>query len=190
MNHIMPKTNASQGYPLSTENNGYAGQRWLVDERDACGVGFVVDQQGRASHDLVQKSLVALSCMEHRGGCSADYDSGDGAGVMTAIPWELIEAWAKGLGQTLVADSTAVGMVFVPPTEMVAAQTRKTVETILQAAGFTVIGWRVVPIKPEVLGVQAKEFLPQIEQVVVTSTHRGAALEQQLYFARKKSRNQ
>ncbi len=182
----MPKTNASQEYSLSTENNGYAGQRWLVDERDACGVGFVVDQQGRASHDLVQKSLVALSCMEHRGGCSADYDSGDGAGVMTAIPWELIEAWAKGLGQSLVADSTAVGMVFLPQAEIVAAQTRKTVETILQTAGFTVVGWRVVPIKPEILGVQAKEFLPQIEQVVVTSAQAGTALEQQLYFARKK----
>ena len=46
---------------------GYAGQRWLVEERDACGVGFIADQQGRDSHALVQKSLTALGCMEHRG---------------------------------------------------------------------------------------------------------------------------
>lgn len=182
----MPKTTTHQGFPLSTENNGYAGQRWLVEERDACGVGFVVDQQGRASHDLVQKSLVALGCMEHRGGCSADYDSGDGAGVMTAIPWEIIESWAKGLGHSLVAGSTAVGMVFLPQGDMLAAQARKTTETILQSEGFTVVGWRVVPIKPEILGVQAKEFLPQIEQVVVTSAQSDAALDQQLYVTRKK----
>ena len=186
MNHMMPKTTTIQGCRLSPENNGYAGQRWLVEERDACGVGFVVDQQGRASHDLVQKSLGALSCMEHRGGCSADYDSGDGAGIMTAIPWEIITAWAQGLDKSLVDGATAVGMVFLPQDEQVAAQARQTVATTLQMEGFTVLGWRVVPIKPEVLGVQAKQFLPQIEQLVVTSAQSGKALEQQLYFARKK----
>ena len=64
---------------------GYPGQPWLVEERDACGVGFIADQQGRESHDLVVKALSALTCLEHRGGCSADQDSGDGAGLMTAI---------------------------------------------------------------------------------------------------------
>ncbi|MBE9029372.1 glutamate synthase subunit alpha [filamentous cyanobacterium LEGE 11480] len=182
----MPKTNTHQGYPLSSENNGYVGQRWLVEERDACGVGFVVDQQGRASHDLVRKSLVALGCMEHRGGCSADYDSGDGAGVMTMIPWEIIANWAKGLGRSLVEHSTAVGMVFLPQGDLAAAKERKITETILQSEGFTVLGWRVVPIKPEILGVQAKGFLPQIEQVIVTASQSGEALEQQLYVARKK----
>lgn len=175
----------SQGYPLSDVNNGYAGQRWLVEERDACGVGFVVDQQGRSSHDLVQKSLVALGCMEHRGGCTADYDSGDGAGVMTAIPWEIIESWAKGMGRTIIADATAVGMLFLPQGDAAAAQSRKVTETTLQAAGMTVLGWRVVPIKPEILGVQAREYLPQIEQVVVTATVSGDELEKQLFIARK-----
>jgi glutamate synthase (ferredoxin) len=124
--------------------------------------------------------------MEHRGGCSADYDSGDGAGIMTAIPWEIITAWAQGLDKSLVDGATAVGMVFLPQDEQVAAQARQTVATTLQMEGFTVLGWRVVPIKPEVLGVQAKQFLPQIEQLVVTSAQSGKALEQQLYFARKK----
>ncbi len=178
-------TNANLGHSLNAVNNGYAGQRWLVEERDACGVGFVVDQQGRASHDLVQKSLKALGCMEHRGGCSADYDSGDGAGIMTAIPWSIFEKWAKGLGRTIVPGATAIGMVFLPQGDMLAAQARKTAETMLKAAGFTVLGWRVVPIKPEILGTQAKQFLPQIEQVIVTGTHHGDALERQLYIARK-----
>jgi len=49
---------------------GYAGQRWLVEERDACGVGFIADQQGRSSHSLVAQALDALTCLEHRGACS------------------------------------------------------------------------------------------------------------------------
>ncbi len=29
--------------------------------------------------------------MEHRGACSADDDSGDGAGLMVQIPWKLLQ---------------------------------------------------------------------------------------------------
>jgi glutamate synthase (ferredoxin) len=184
MNHTMQQK-AVLGYSVSPVNNGFAGQRWLVEERDACGVGFIADQQGRASHDLVQKTLKALGCMEHRGGCTADYDSGDGAGVMTGIPWSIFESWAKGLGKTVVPGSTAVGMVFLPQGDLVAAQARKTTEVVLTKAGLTVLGWRVVPIKPEILGIQAKEFLPQIEQVIVTGAGSGDDLERQLYMARK-----
>ncbi|MEO1180845.1 MAG: hypothetical protein AAFX51_08320, partial [Cyanobacteria bacterium J06636_28] len=71
-----------------------SGPKSLVEERDACGVGFIADQQGRASHRLVADALHALSCMEHRGGCCADQDSGDGAGIMTAIPWKILQRWA------------------------------------------------------------------------------------------------
>jgi glutamate synthase (ferredoxin) len=62
------------------------GQRWLTEERDACGVGFIAYQDGRKSHKLIEQALIALGCLEHRGGCSADQDSGDGAGLMTSIP--------------------------------------------------------------------------------------------------------
>lgn len=66
--------------PASDQTTAALGLRSLVEERDACGVGFVADQQGRASHTLVEQALNALSCMEHRGGCCADRESGDGAG--------------------------------------------------------------------------------------------------------------
>jgi hypothetical protein len=65
------------------------GHSHLVDERDACGVGFVA-QPGAASHAVVQKALGALGCMEHRGACAADGSSGDGAGVLTEVPWPLL----------------------------------------------------------------------------------------------------
>jgi glutamate synthase (ferredoxin) len=186
MNHTMPNGNFDLGYSLHSCNNGYAGQRWLIEERDACGVGFIVDQQGRSSHDLVQKALIALGCMEHRGGCSADRDSGDGSGLMTAIPWSIVETWAKKMGRSLRPGSTAVGMVFLPSEERVALQARQQAEQLMQAAGLSVLGWRVVPVRPEVLGVQARQFLPQIEQVIVTSEQSGDELERQLYLVRRR----
>ncbi|MGL5806443.1 MAG: hypothetical protein ACRC11_13560, partial [Xenococcaceae cyanobacterium] len=63
----------------------FNGQRWLVEERDACGVGFLAHREGKSSHKLIEQALIALGCMEHRGGCSADRDSGDGSGVMSAL---------------------------------------------------------------------------------------------------------
>ena len=89
------------------------GPSWLVEERDACGVGFIADQKGRASHRLVVDTLTALDCMEHRGGLCADQSSGDGAGIMTAIPWELLQEWASESGiQAFTPQQTGVAMVF------------------------------------------------------------------------------
>lgn len=89
------------------------GPSWLVEERDACGVGFIADQKGRASHQLVVDTLTALTCMEHRGGCCADQESGDGAGIMTAIPWGLLQTWADSTGVgKLIAGKTGIAMAF------------------------------------------------------------------------------
>jgi glutamate synthase domain-containing protein 1 len=53
--------------------------------------------------------------MEHRGGCGADNDSGDGSGVMTAIPWDLFDNWANKQGiASFDKLHTGVGMVFLP----------------------------------------------------------------------------
>jgi glutamate synthase (ferredoxin) len=164
------------------------GPRWLVEERDACGVGFIADQQGRASHQLLVDALNALGCMEHRGGCCADQDSGDGAGVMTAIPWQLLQTWAveQGIGP-LVAGQVGVGMVFLPQQLEAARLARDTLETVIEAAGLQVLGWRIVPVAPETLGQQARQFQPQIEQVLVRSTDLGGdELERQLFLIRRR----
>lgn len=166
---------------------GYAGQRWLVEERDACGVGFIADLQGRASHQLVVQALSALSCLEHRGGCSADQDSGDGAGLMTAIPWDLLSPWLAEKGVTAEAYSqVGVGMVFLPTDGEAASLVRQEIEKTAQEEQLTVLGWRVVPVKPEVLGIQARENQPLIEQVLVRSQFTGDPLERQLYLLRKR----
>ena len=166
---------------------GYLGQRWLVEERDACGVGFIANQQGQASSALVAKALSALTCLEHRGGCSADKDSGDGAGLMTAIPWDLFTSWfAEQKISSPPVERIGVGMVFLPQDAEMAALSRQVAEQVIAEAGLQLLGWRVVPVQPEVLGIQARENQPQIEQILVQSEQfQGDELERQLYLVRK-----
>jgi len=175
--------------PLHQERSTWPnwGPKWLVEERDACGVGFLADQQNRASHDLVAQALVALDCMEHRGGCCADQDSGDGAGVMTAIPWAVLNRWAADQGQApLATEQTGVAMIFLPNQDGAAAFIRDTFNQVVQAEGLTVVGWRQVPVHPEVLGSLAKQYQPQIEQLIMASaTATGEELERRLYLVRR-----
>ena len=160
-----------------------SGPKSLVEERDACGVGFIADQQGRASHRLVADALHALSCMEHRGGCCADQDSGDGAGIMTAIPWKILQRWA---GSTpLTPGRVGVGMTFLPRHGKAAAIAKQQFAQVAQAAGMTVLGWRPVPVVSDALGALAREFEPQIEQVLVASTVADDELERQLFLLRR-----
>ncbi len=173
------------GYP-------YGGQRWLVEERDACGVGFIANPSGGASHSIIQKALPALTCLEHRGGCSADQDSGDGAGIMTAIPWELLAPWFTERNIDILQEPECkfgVGMVFLPQDSDLAVKARQIIETDLKQEELVVVGWREVPVKPEVLGEQARENQPRIEQIIVYSIkgNIGDDLDRQLFLARRSS---
>ncbi|OUL32513.1 glutamate synthase large subunit [Nostoc sp. T09] len=168
--------------------DSYQGQRWLVEERDACGVGFIAHRQNFASHEIVDKALAALTCLEHRGGCSADRDSGDGAGILTAIPWELFQEDYIQTGIKAVSTSNlAVGMIFLPQDHEAAQKSRAMVEQIAAEEKLTVLGWRVVPVQPNSLGIQAKENQPEIEQVFLSSANNsGEELERQLYITRRR----
>jgi glutamate synthase (ferredoxin) len=162
----------------------YQGQRWLVEERDACGVGFIAHRQNRASHEILAKALTALTCLEHRGGCSADQDSGDGAGILTAIPWALFQQEGINVADT---DKMAVGMIFLPQDQLAAQQAKATFKQVAESENLTVLGWRVVPVRADLLGVQARENQPQIEQVFLASTDKsGDELERELYIARRR----
>ncbi len=167
----------------------FAGQSWLVEERDACGVGFIATQSGTPSHKLIQQSLIALGCLEHRGGCSADNDSGDGAGILTAIPWQLFSDWLQGKGNA-TPDQMAVGMVFLPKEPELLAKSQAIVEAILQEENLTLVGWREVPVVESCLGAQARDNEPKILQLVVSSlTKEGDDLERLLFLARKRMEN-
>lgn len=173
--------NKHHGFP-------YPGQKWLVEERDACGVGFIANKYNQASHDIVSKALSALTCLEHRGGCSADRDSGDGAGVMTAIPWGIVNQWFADHHIPIPdQEKIGVGMVFLPALAAQAALARQVVEKVLIQEDLTLLGWREVPVKPEVLGIQARENQPEIAQLFVSSEHlTGDELNRHLYRVRRR----
>ncbi len=170
----------------------FLGQKCLVEERDACGVGFIAHRQSLESHEIMTKGLVALTCLEHRGGCSADGDSGDGAGILSAIPWELFQEVGTQSGieagnHKNTAENIAVGMLFLPRAEQAAHTAREIVEQVARDENLTVLGWRVVPVDSSVLGVQARENQPQIEQIFLKADDvTGDELERKLYITRRR----
>src|SRR5437588_3635732 len=87
-----------------------------ANERDACGIGFVVNIAGKKSHDIVQKGIQVLINLTHRGACGCDPETGDGAGILIQIPHKFFVRECAKLGFTLPAPGTyAVGMTFLPP---------------------------------------------------------------------------
>nr|YP_010203996.1 ferredoxin-dependent glutamate synthase [Ahnfeltia fastigiata]UAT97516.1 ferredoxin-dependent glutamate synthase [Ahnfeltia fastigiata] len=164
--------------------NQYLGQPSIVQERDACGVGFIVNMTKPASHNLILQALQALTCMEHRGACSADRSSGDGAGITTQIPWNLFRNILPT--QSFInRQSLGIAMLFLPNEEVEAIQ--KIFQWALAEDGFNIIQWRHVPVCKEVLGMQAKINQPAIYQCFVQSNIlTGDLLERALYASRKK----
>ena len=110
----------------------YPGNPFISEERGSCGVGFLVDISNSQSKRLIVQALKALTCMEHRGACGADYESGDGSGVTTQIPWQLFR---QSLPNDIINDNKtlAVGMFFLPSRNYVAVQ--NLINWILQDSG-------------------------------------------------------
>ena len=182
----MSRVNTSQSNQSGTTNL-IPGPYWLVEERDACGVGFIADKEGRASHKIISNALKALTCMEHRGGCSADQDSGDGAGLMTAIPWALLQKEFADL--TIDPEHSALGMFFFPQDRDRADECREITEKIAKEEGLNLLRWRIVPVQPQVLGVQARENQPHIEQAIFAADAEHQKLEQierAIYITRRR----
>ena len=155
-------------------------------DRDACGLAMVATLRGTPGHDIVDMALGALTNLEHRGAVGSDAGTGDGAGILTQIPDVFLRAVA---GFDLPAAGLyAAGLVFVHRDED---------ELSLQAAfdnlaieeGLRVIGWRQVPVRPDVLGDLARAAMPNIFQVFVDSEAglSGIDLERQLFRLRKRS---
>nr|WCH56079.1 glutamate synthase [Calliblepharis sp.] len=170
--HFTNKLSQYPGYPSS------------IAERDACGVGFIAQINSFPSHDLVLQALNALTCMEHRGGCSADGMSGDGSGIMTQIPWKL---FLQDLSADLNFDieHMAVATIFFPCQNF--ESLRQICEWALEEEELTIISWRNVPVNESVLGIQAKINQPSIQHCIVRSLKlTGDFLERKLYIARKK----
>ena len=164
----------------------YPGYPAIIEERDACGVGFLADLRNTPSHQLIIQALDALTCMEHRGACGADQESGDGAGLTTQIPWKLFQKSLVGkFIEVKNPKSIAVAMMFLPNRNYSAVQ--QIVNWILEEEQLKVLGWRKVPVIDAVLGKQARINKPEIQQCFVYSCKfQDDSLEKHLYLVRKK----
>ena len=167
--------------------------RWLLDprtERDACGVGFVVNVKGERSHDIIEKGLTVLQNLTHRGACGCDPLTGDGAGILVQVPDAFLRRECAAEGIALPAPGTyGVGMVFLPEETEQAAACVALLEQVIAEEGQTLLGWRRVPVDPAAPGPLARTVLPQIRQVFIGAASNGAdqeALERKLYVIRKR----
>ena len=83
---------------------GFPAKQGLYDpalEKDSCGVGFVAHVKGIPSHEILTDAYHINSRMDHRGGCGFEENTGDGAGIMTAIPHKFIQKVTADWGITL-----------------------------------------------------------------------------------------
>lgn len=151
-------------------------------EKDACGTGFIFSP--KATHKVLSDTLQAIARLDHRGACSADCVSGDGAGVLTAIPWD----WFENQGYHR-RQHQAVAVFYLPPSK--AASCQEIIENILRKRGFNHFAWRSVPVVPTLLGPLARSTQPQIEQLLLSLPQEATedTAEQFLSSARKQLLN-
>ena len=159
MTHDHENTKPATLYPLYES-------RW---EHDACGMGFLANVSGEATHSVVQTALEALARLTHRGAQGADAESNDGAGILTQIPRALLVEELAPQGISVIdPEDLAVGMIFLPAhAGEASARCRQLIEQALTEVGLTFLGWRNPPIDYSVLGTHARENAPEIVQVLL-----------------------
>ena len=141
-----------------------------ADEHDACGVGFVAAIDGEPRREVVVAAIEALRSVWHRGAVDADGKTGDGAGIHIQIPQEFFKSHIRRSGAAPTAAGLAVGMVFLPKTDLNAAEAcRSIVEAEILRFGYAVYGWRQVPIDASVIGEKANATRPEIEQIMIAN---------------------
>jgi len=157
-------------------------------ERDACGMGFVANLKGTRSHDVVEQGIAVLENLSHRGATGCDPCTGDGAGILVQVPDRFLRAVTQKLGFELPeAGKYGVGMLFMPmdPKERKAVQA--VMQQAIEAEGATLLGSREVPVDPKACGDIARESLPFMLQIFVTSPAASDAVgfERSLYVLRR-----
>ena len=185
---------------MSNENRvpltfGFPPKQGLYDpaqEKDSCGVGFVANIKGKPSHQIMLDAYHLNSRMDHRGGCGFEANTGDGAGILMALPHSFFgDIAAKAFGVALPdAGQYAVGNIFLPQSDAEREFCRTTINNIIQEEGQTLVGWREVPtdamgadVGPAALAAQ-----PRIEQLFVAAAEglNQEEFERKLYVIRKR----
>jgi glutamate synthase (NADPH) large chain len=171
--------------------DGHPAPQGMYDprnEHDACGVGFVATLTGDASHGLVEQALTVLRNLEHRGATGAEPDSGDGAGILVQIP----DTFLRAVTAFPLPDAGfyAAGLAFLPVEQEDRTKAVDAIERIAAEEGLTVLGWREVPIGPDLLGATARSTMPFFSQLFVADsegTRSGIALDRPAFVLRKRA---
>ena len=158
-------------------------------EKDACGMGFVVNIKGKKSHDIIDDGLRILERLEHRGGAGADKDTGDGAGILVQIPHEFFKRECEVLGISLpAAGEYGVGMIFAHKYESLRNEQKRIFEEVVREEGQVVLGWREVPVDGTKVGKEAAAIRPWMIQILIgkgPDVRNNAEFERKLYVIRK-----
>ncbi len=170
----------SPNWPYCDSSSPHA----ITGERDACGVGFLAQIDGIQSNWVLQQALKGLKCMEHRGGCGGDSDSGDGAGLLCEIPWNFLKTvWPEAIKNK---NPMGLGMFFMPKNQNDRNAVKEISEKEANSLGLISKGWRVVPVNSSKLGPLAKKTAPFIEQWIVEGSIEEKDLEKILFRLRRR----
>ncbi|KAL9409879.1 hypothetical protein AB3S75_048162 [Citrus x aurantiifolia] len=158
-------------------------------DKDSCGVGFVAELSGESSRKTITDALEMLVRMAHRGACGCETNTGDGAGILVALPHDFFKEAAKNVGFQLPPPGDyAVGMFFLPQSENRREESKKVFTKVAESLGHTILGWRAVPTDNSGLGNSALQTEPVVEQVFLTPSLRSKVdFENQMYILRRVS---
>ena len=135
-------------------------------EHDACGIGTVVQIDGKQSYDVVDKALHIVEKLEHRAGKDASGKVGDGVGILLQISHDFFSATLKKEG-TKLPEHYGIGMFFLPRKKLLLNQHKKMFEKFVEQEDCKFITWRKVPCNESILGQKAKDCMPNIYQAFI-----------------------
>ncbi len=168
------------------EENGLYDSRF---EHDNCGIGAVVNIKGKKSHATVENALKIVENLEHRAGKDAEGKTGDGVGIMLQISHKFFKKVTKQLGIEIGDEREyGVGMFFMSQDDLKRHREMKMLEIITEKEGLEFLGWREVPVHPEVLGSKALECMPKIMQCFIKKpedVEKGLPFDRKLYIVRR-----
>ena len=161
----------------------------MKEEHDACGIGAVVNIDGKADFKVLDDALHIVEKLEHRAGKDASGKVGDGVGILMQISHEFFQnALNKSGIELFQAGDYGIGMFFLPQDKMKRTFAMRMLEIIVEKEGLKFLGWRDVPVHPEILGQSAVECMPFIKQCFIErpkELERGIEFDRRLYVVRR-----
>ena len=158
-------------------------------EHDACGIGMIVNIDGTKEHEVLDDALHIVEKLEHRAGKDASGTVGDGVGILVQVSDPFFREAAKEAGIRLPEEGCyGVGMLFLPQDVRRRTLTMRMLEVITKKEGLSFLGWRQVPVHPEILGERAKSCMPCIYQCFIEKpehTLKGIGFDRLLYVVRR-----